>query len=156
MLKSYYQVSLENNNLWHERDISHSSAERFILPDSLGLTAYALRRLTTLIEGLVVHEENIKSNIPNNLVFLSSFALHELLKNTDYRREKLYQVVQKASFSTFKTGEDFSKTIVQECKDNNIECNLKDRLENLKLDKIFLSEVENIFDRTKASYPFYE
>ena len=74
ILKSYYQVSLENNNLWHERDISHSSAERFILPDSAGLTSYALRRLQTTVESLVVHNDKIKSNIPENSVFFIKFC----------------------------------------------------------------------------------
>ena len=77
LLKSYYQVSLENNNLWHERDISHSSAERFILPDSLGLTAYAIRRLESTISGLVVHEEKNKEKytIKSGLSFKFLFAL---------------------------------------------------------------------------------
>lgn len=153
ILKSYYQVSLENNNLWHERDISHSSAERFILPDSLGLTSYALRRLKTTIEGLVVHTDNINSNIPKNLVFLSSFALHELLKNTDLRREDLYKIVQKASFKTFETGQEFTKTIIDECKKNNIDFDFEGKLDALNLNDIYLSQVENIFMRAANSYP---
>lgn len=155
LLKSYYQVSLENNNLWHERDISHSSAERFILPDSLGLTSYALRRLTTTIEGLVVHHEKLNSNIPENQVFLSSFALHELLKKTNHRREVLYSIVQKASFKTFDSGRVFTETIKEELDANNISFTFSEDFQNAKLEDIFLTQVNSIFERVNKSYPIF-
>ena len=87
------------------------------------------------------------------MVFLSSFALHELLKNTDLRREDLYKIVQKASFKTFETGQEFTKTIIDECKKNNIDFDFEGKLDALNLNDIYLSQVENIFMRAANSYP---
>lgn len=153
LLKSYYQVALENNNLWHERDISHSSAERFILPDSLGLTSYALRRLTSTIEGLVVHPENIKNNLPNNKVYLSSYCLHYLIKNTNHRREELYKMIQTASFNCFQNGIDFISSLEKELKMANISTNLITDLKNIDEKSIYLKQINAVFSRVEAQYP---
>jgi adenylosuccinate lyase len=155
LLKSYYQVALENNNLWHERDISHSSAERFILPDSLGLTAYALRRLAGTIKGLVVHEDNIKNNIPDNHIYLSSFCLHYLIKNTSLRREDLYSIVQKASFATLNTGLNFIESLESELKEKEIKTELTSEVDLSDINKLYLKEIDAVFARVQESYPAF-
>jgi len=153
LLKSYYQVALENNNLWHERDISHSSAERFILPDSLGLTSYALRRLTSTIDGLVTHKENIQGNIPNDKTFLSSYCLHYLIKNTSYRREQLYRIVQAAAFKSFQIKNDFLSLLEQELESEKIKSDLFSVIGETNQENIFLTQVEAVFDRVQQQYP---
>jgi len=60
LLRGYAQVAFENQPLWHERDISHSSAERVILPDATALLDYMLVRMTGLIEGLAVRSERMR------------------------------------------------------------------------------------------------
>ena len=61
-LRGYSTVGLENVNLWHERDISHSGAERIIFPDSSGLLAYMLKIFTEIMTGLVIYPERMKSS----------------------------------------------------------------------------------------------
>ncbi len=152
LLKSYYQVALENNNLWHERDISHSSAERFILPDSLGLTSYALRRLSSTISNLVIHEDNINKNIPHNKVYLSSYCLHYLLKTTSHRRELLYKLIQDASFNSFDQSVTFIKSLEAELKRNKITTDLIKTLDSAKIDHIYLAEIDAVFNRVQNTY----
>ncbi len=106
MLRSYSQIAMENILLWHERDISHSSTERLYLPDCFGLFYYSLKRMSGVLNNLVVKTEVIENKVKNNSMYLSSFYLHHLLVNTDERREDLYRAVQEASFKVMETNED--------------------------------------------------
>ncbi len=106
MLRSYSQVAMENILLWHERDISHSSTERLYLPDCFGLFYYSLKRMSGVLENLVVKTETIENKVKKNSMYLSSFYLHVLLVNTDQRREDLYKAVQEASFEVMENGGD--------------------------------------------------
>ncbi len=153
LLKSYYQVSIENNNLWHERDISHSSSERFILPDSLGLMAYSIRRLTKTVEGLVVHNQIIKDNIPSNQVYLSSYILHKLIQQSSVRREELYNIIQKASFNSMNTKQSFIELVDKELKDHKIDVNLSKILDqHVDSLNIFTKGINNTFKRVDSIY----
>ncbi len=152
LLKSYYQVALENNNLWHERDISHSSAERFILPDSMGLFSYSLRRLNSLIKGLVIHHQKISSNIPKNKAFLSSFCLHYLLKRTKTRREDLYKIIQKSAFQSTDQEDSFINELEIELRKANIDIQIITYISEIKEKDLYLKEVEKIFERTNKIY----
>ena len=67
LLRGYAQVAFENQPLWHERDISHSSAERVILPDATIVLDYLLARMTGLVEGLVVRPDRMRENIERGL-----------------------------------------------------------------------------------------
>ena len=67
LLRGYAQTALEDQPLWHERDISHSSAERVILPDATIVLDYMLVRMTGLVEGLVVRPERMRENIERGL-----------------------------------------------------------------------------------------
>ncbi|HET8984791.1 MAG TPA: adenylosuccinate lyase, partial [Trueperaceae bacterium] len=97
LLRSNLQAGLENVALWHERDISHSSVERVILPDSTTLASYALRRLARVLTDLVVYEERIARNLDalDGLVF-SQRVLHQLIE-AGLSRERAYEVVQRNS-----------------------------------------------------------
>ncbi len=145
VLRSHVQLSLENCVLWHERDISHSSAERLFLPDNFGLMVYALRRLNSTIENLVVNEEVVEARVHENYTYLSSFYLHKLLEQIDISREDCYAIIQKASFDS-QSATEFHNIIISEVetrgfKEFKVQAPTK---ENLKA--VYLKEIDKIFD----------
>jgi adenylosuccinate lyase len=98
LLRGYAQTALENQPLWHERDISHSSAERVILPDATILLDYMLVKTTGLVEGLVVRPERMRENIQRGLgLHASSRVLVGLVDRGGLSREAAYAVVQRAA-----------------------------------------------------------
>ncbi|MCZ0931822.1 MAG: adenylosuccinate lyase [Oligoflexia bacterium] len=110
LLRSYVSPALENISLWHERDISHSSVERVILPDSFILTHYALTRLENLLKTLQVNEKEMKQNLDSSkgLVF-SSQVLNALVRKS-LPRQKAYPLVQKIS-QNLKENEDLKSAL---------------------------------------------
>ena len=98
LLRGYAGAALENQPLWHERDISHSSAERVILPDATILLDYMLVKSATLIEGLVVRSERMRENIERGLgLHASSRVLVVLVERAGLAREEAYAIVQQAA-----------------------------------------------------------
>jgi len=98
LLRGYAHTALENQPLWHERDISHSSAERVILPDATILLDYMLVRMTSLIEGLVVRSERMRENIARGLgLHASSRVLVMLVEDAGLGRDDAYAIVQRAA-----------------------------------------------------------
>ena len=95
MIRSYAIPAMENVALWHERDISHSSVERFILPDGFITTDFMLNRLNTVISKLVVYPENMlrNLNLTGGLVFSQRILLELPLKGVS--RENAYKIVQR-------------------------------------------------------------
>jgi adenylosuccinate lyase len=111
LLRSNADAALENNALWHERDISHSSVERVILPDSCILIHYMLAKSSAMIESLAVYPDNMMKNIEltGGLVFSQALLLH--LANSGMTREKAYALVQQEAMKSINEGEDFKKLI---------------------------------------------
>ncbi|MCC7159705.1 MAG: adenylosuccinate lyase [Ignavibacteria bacterium] len=103
--------SLENINLWHERDISHSSVERMILPDSTMLLYYMLVKMIEVMDGLVVNKQNIEKNL--NLTHGLIYSQRALLKLVEagLTREQAYKAVQDNAMKSWKTGQDFRKLL---------------------------------------------
>ncbi len=101
LMRSNLQAALENVALWHERDISHSSVERVILPDTTTLASYAARRLTRVVEALVVYPDNMQRNLNalHGLVY-SQRVLH-LLIDKGMMREAAYELVQRSSLKSW-------------------------------------------------------
>jgi adenylosuccinate lyase len=98
LLRGYAGTALEDQPLWHERDISHSSAERVILPDATIVLDYMLVRMTGLVEGLVVRSERMRENIARGLgLHASSRVLVTLVESGGLPREEAYAIVQRAS-----------------------------------------------------------
>jgi adenylosuccinate lyase len=98
VLRGYLLAGLEDVALWHERDISHSSVERVVLPDALQLTVYMLRRATWLADGAVIHAERALGNLTEGslgLVFSQSVLL--ALIEAGLGRDDAYRIVQRAS-----------------------------------------------------------
>jgi len=100
VLRGYAATALENQPLWHERDISHSSAERVILPDATILLDYVLQKTATLVRDLVVRPERMRENIERGLgLHASSRVLLLLVEQAGLSREDAYAVVQRASLA---------------------------------------------------------
>ncbi|HLX88700.1 MAG TPA: lyase family protein, partial [Acidimicrobiales bacterium] len=96
VLRGYVQPGLEDVALWHERDISHSSVERVVLPDACLLTYYVLRKAAGLVEGLVVHADRMRANlveVSHGLVFSQSVLLALIGSGMD--RDSAYRIVQR-------------------------------------------------------------
>ncbi|NDG83438.1 MAG: adenylosuccinate lyase [Proteobacteria bacterium] len=100
VLRSHEGIALENTLLWHERDISHSSAERLYLPDHFGLLVYALERMTKTLSNLEIHRNNIEEHVKGNHRIFSSLLLHTLIEQNTCTRETLYALVQSAAFQS--------------------------------------------------------
>lgn len=108
MVRSAVVPALENVALWHERDISHSSVERMIAPDSCITLNFALNRLSNVVENLVVYEENMQKNLNklNGLVF-SQRVLLTLIEEAKISREDAYRIVQSNAMKVWKENVDF-------------------------------------------------
>jgi adenylosuccinate lyase len=107
-------VALENVALWHERDISHSSAERIILPDSCTLLDYMLVKLREVVEGLQVYPERMEANLAltKGLYFSQSILL--ALTRAGAERQSAYEAVQRAAMKTWKGMGTFAENAKQE------------------------------------------
>jgi adenylosuccinate lyase len=95
-------AALENVALWHERDISHSSVERVIFPDSCTLLDYMLHKLTQMISGLIVYPENMERNLELSLGMWNSQTVLLALVKKGLTREQAYDVVQRNAMKTWK------------------------------------------------------
>jgi len=111
VVRSNAMAGLENVALWHERDISHSSVERVILPDSTILLDYMLRKTKDLIDKLLVYPEKMKANLDltNGLIFSQSLMLALVRKGLT--REEAYKVVQNKAMECWKTKQYFKDVV---------------------------------------------
>jgi adenylosuccinate lyase len=111
VLRGNAMVGLENVALWHERDISHSSAERIVFPDSCILLDYMLQKFTKLMDGLVVDEERMLANLGQSYRLVFSGAVLLALVDKGMLREDAYRVVQDAAMAAWSDGVDFGELI---------------------------------------------
>ncbi len=112
VLRGYLQAGLEDVALWHERDISHSSVERVVLPDALQLTVYMLRKATGLAKGLVLRPERALENLTVGslgLVFSQSVLL--ALVESGMSRDDAYRIVQSSARQAFEERRNFRDVI---------------------------------------------
>jgi adenylosuccinate lyase len=111
LIRSYETAAVENCVLWHERDISHSSAERIYLPDAHIALDFMLARMKTVLDGLQVYPERMKENLwrSNGLVFSQKVMLR--LIDAGLGRMQAYEIVQRCAMKTWKTREDFQKVL---------------------------------------------
>lgn len=111
ILRANAHAAVENIALWHERDISHSSVERVILPDSCILADYMLGKTIALIDKLLVYPDNMKKNLQrtNGLIFSQPLMLALVQKGLT--REKAYAMVQEPSMLCWKNGEPFQDIV---------------------------------------------
>ena len=112
VVRSNAQAGFENVALWHERDISHSSAERVILPDSTTLADYLLSRTTNLIDTMFVYPERMRANLESTrgLVFSGQLLLD--LVEHGVSREDAYRLVQSHAMRAWKENLDFHQLVL--------------------------------------------
>jgi len=101
LMRGYASAGLENVALWHERDISHSSVERVALPDATSLLHYSLRRMTTLVDNLVVDETRMLENLEDTRGLVYSQAVLLALIDTGLTRDEAYRIVQRNALAAW-------------------------------------------------------
>ena len=109
VVRSAAVVGFENVALWHERDISHSSAERVMIPDSFLALDYMLDRFTWLIEGLVVRPERMRRNLDASRGLFFSQRLLLALVESGLERARAYELVQRAAMRAWEEEQDFAE-----------------------------------------------
>jgi len=114
LIRNNAGAALENIALWHERDISHSSVERVILPDTAILLHYILKKTISLIDRLLVYPENMRRNLEltHGLIFSQSVML--AMVGEGITREKAYALVQESAMKCWKSGESFQKILLED------------------------------------------
>ncbi len=148
-MRSNALAALENIPLWHERDISHSSVERVILPDSTTLAHYLTVRLNEVIQNLEVHEEQMEANLrlTRGLIFSGTLLL-ELVK-IGVLREEAYGWIQRNAMRVWAEDNDF-KTLILEDPDIQKHLTQKEVKQVFKVQNT-LKHMDAIFERVFGS-----
>jgi adenylosuccinate lyase len=149
LVRSNAWAAMENIPLWHERDISHSSVERVIAPDSTILADYMLARLTHIVRGLVVYPERMKKNLDLTKGLIASQQLMLALIRKGVARGDAYHWVQRNAMQAWEKEEDF-RQLVQEDEDIAQILNEKE-IQSLFDLNIHLKYVTDIFKRVFTS-----
>lgn len=145
VIRGYMSTAYENIPLWHERDISHSSAERIILPDAtIGLN-YMLNRFSNVIRNLTVFPENMKRNIDKTFGVIFSQRVLLALIDQGMSREDAYGIVQPLAMQAWETETSFKQLVTKDL-------NIANTLSNAEIDDCFvhtyhLKNVDQIFQR---------
>ncbi|MFH4905786.1 adenylosuccinate lyase [Staphylococcus cohnii] len=145
VIRGYITTAYENVALWHERDISHSSAERIMLPDVTIALDYGLNRFTNIVEKLTVFEDNMLANIDKTFGLIYSQRVLLALINKGLAREAAYDKVQPKAMTSWETKTPFRTLIEQDT-------TITDLLSTEELDECFnpkhhLNQVDTIFSR---------
>ena len=145
LMRGYVTTSLENVALWHERDISHSSTERIIMPDSCLALDYMLSLFTSVIKGLKVYPENMRRNLELTQGLIFSQRILLALIDKGLNREKAYQIVQRNAMEAWQQRKNFLSLLEA---DNQVTAHLtKSELESLFDYSYYLKYVDSIFER---------
>ena len=151
VVRANAQVGLENVALWHERDISHSSAERVVLPDAFLALDYMLDRFTWLVEGLVVREERMRRNLEgSHYLFFSQRVLLALVER-GVERAEAYRLVQRNAMRAWDEERDFGELV-------RADADLRAHLDDAALAGVFdlgatVANLDSSFDRLQRLAP---
>jgi adenylosuccinate lyase len=145
MVRAYVTPALENVALWHERDISHSSAERMIGPDSTGTLDFALTRLAGIVDKLIVYPDNMRKNLDRLGGLVHSQRVLIALTQKGVAREDAYRMVQRNAMKIWRDGGDFL-SLLNADKDVRKHLNEAELKENFDLGYHF-KHVDTIFQR---------
>ena len=151
LLRGNAMAALENVALWHERDISHSSVERVILPDSFCLLDHMVRRFTPIVRDLVVHPDRMQENLARSRGVIFSGTVLLQLAQRGVTREQAYVWVQRNAMRSHDEGLEFKALLLQDADVMRI-------LTREDVDQLFdlaiqLRHVDTIFDRVFAHTP---
>ncbi|MFN4189960.1 MAG: adenylosuccinate lyase, partial [Pseudothermotoga sp.] len=142
MMRSFVPAAIENNILWHERDISHSSAERYILPDATQTLYYMLVKSKYLLENLVVYKDNMIKNIEITHGLIYSQRLMLALIDKGLSRNEAYDLVQSLSLKCWQTKADL-KSLAKE----NLKILTHEEIESVFDPNFYLKYVDEIYKR---------
>ena len=154
LLRGNAHAAIENNALWHERDISHSSVERVILPDTFIALDHMLRRFTRVVSGMVVYPERMKENLERSRgVVFSGTVLLELARR-GVSREQAYEWVQRNAMRAFHEQRDFKQLLLADTDVTAV-------LPTAEIERAFdlgdqLKHVDHIFERVFQEVVFQE
>jgi adenylosuccinate lyase len=145
VVRSNAQAAFENIALWHERDISHSSVERVILPDSCILTDYLIHKTEWLIDGLAVYPNRMRANLESLGGVTASGQLLLELTRKGLTREEAYSIVQPLAMRVWDEGANFRDIVLNDKR-------VTQKLSQEELDELFdvdkqLRNVDKIFKR---------
>jgi adenylosuccinate lyase len=148
LVRSYALAAMENMALWHERDISHSSVERVIGPDSTILVDFMLHRLTRMVRTLVVYPENMLANLNRLKGLIYSQQILLRLSSVGLSREEAYELVQRNALKVWETGREFKSLLLEDPK-------IRKHLSEKDLEELFsldyhLKHVDALFERVFA------
>ena len=145
LLRSNAMAALENQALWHERDISHSSVERVIMPDSTILADYALNRLNRLLANLTVHPENMERNMNASFGLYFSQRVLTALIDSGHPRQESYVAVQRLAMQSWETHTPFPTLVRQ---DEQMQAVLgSDKMDELFDPKFYLRYEDTVYKR---------
>ncbi len=144
-------VGLENMPLWHERDISHSSAERIVIPDAFLALDYMLDRFTWIIEGLVVYPERMERNLWSSHGLFFSHRLLLALIEQGFERADAYRLVQRNAMRAWDEERDFPELV-------GADLEITARLDNAALAEVFdlgatIAQLDHTFERLRRLVP---
>ncbi len=147
IMRSFVNTAIENNILWHERDISHSSAERYILPDATQTLYYMLVKAKYLIENLVVYKDNMMRNIniTNGLIYSQRLML--ALINKGLSRNEAYDLVQSLSLKCWQTKEN-----LKDLAKSNLKILKEEEIESIFDPNYYSRHVDEIYKRFEQEY----
>jgi adenylosuccinate lyase len=151
VVRSAAVVGLENVALWHERDISHSSAERVVIPDAFLALDYMLDRFTWLVEGLVVRPERMRRNLDASRGLFFSQRLLLALVESGLERARAYELVQRAAMRAWEEEQDFAELV-------RADAEITAALERATLEEVFdlgayTRHIDVVFERLHALTP---
>jgi len=145
LLRGYALAALENVALWHERDISHSSAERVLLPDATTVLHYALHRMTGILDGLVVFPERMRANLDATHGLYNSQRVMLALVEKGLSREAAYDLVQPRAMAAWETGRPFRALLLA---DDDVRAHLTEADVDALFDPaVHLRHVDTLFTR---------
>jgi adenylosuccinate lyase len=144
VVRGYAATALENIALWHERDISHSSAERVIFPDACCLVAFMAEQMTRVLSGLEVHPERMARNLGASGGIVYSHRALLALVEAGMSREEAYRIVQRAAHRALDDGGGFRANLEA---DPAVMARIGDRMDTVFDPKEFLRHVDLAFDR---------
>ncbi len=146
LLRGYASVGMENVALWHERDISHSAAERVALPDATGLLDFALARMARLVHGLVVDTDRMAENLEETRGLVFSQAVLLALAEGGHSRDAAYRIVQNNAMATWDEGGMLKDRLAADP-----DCDLTtEELESCFSTEHFLRNTDVVFSRLAA------
>jgi adenylosuccinate lyase len=151
LVRGYALTSMENIALWHERDISHSSTERIILPDACLVTDYILSLFTSIMKGLMVYPENMRRNLELTQGLIFSQRVLLALIDKGLSREEAYKLVQDNAMKAWQERKSFLSLLEA---DVGVTIHLsKSELESLFDYNYYLKHVDSIFEKLELTEP---